>query len=487
MPYTATLPVMIVDDEPRVLEAFRLILGSSGFQKVVCVQDSRQVRDLLSQQRFCAVVTDLGMPHLCGEAVLAQTTENHPEVPVIVMTARNEIEVAVRCIKAGAADYLVKPVEPERFLTSLRTATEARSQRAEAIALREGLLATNYRLHEAFAGIQTESRAMVNALHFLEVFARTPHPILITGETGVGKELAAHAVHAISGRKGPFLAMNVGAIDDTLFAVTLFGHAAGAYTDARGAREGQVASAAGGTLFLDEIGTLPEASQVKLLRLIQNGDYLPVGSDKPRQCNARIVVATNVDVARSAASGGGFRKDLYFRLQAHHVALPPLRKRSEDLPLLVAAFLEAEARSSGRAAPTVSPALFPLLRTYDFPGNVRELQNMCQRALALHERGVLSTGVFREMIAGERGSQKVESAGEEEPRDASWLPYPLPTLKEMDRIIEDEAMRRAFGVQTNAAEMLGITHQAMHQRLAKRKKAGGKPGRRPVRRKTAPA
>jgi DNA-binding NtrC family response regulator len=444
------------------------MLRRAGHASVACASDGRQAMELLARERISVVITDLGMPHIPGETLLQQVSESHPDIPVIVLTARNEVDTAVRCMQAGAADYLVKPVDRDRLLASLRNVLETRSIRAEAIAVREGLLGDPSRRHEAFGGIQSTNQGMVNALHYLEVFARSSHPVLITGETGVGKELAARAVHDISGRKGPFVTVNVGAVDDTLFADTLFGHARGGFTDARDAREGQVASAAGGTLFLDEIGTLSDASQVKLLRLLQTGDYLPVGSDRPRQCSARILAATNIDVARRSAAGEGFRRDLYFRLQAHHVALPPLRKRPDDIPRLGASCLEAEARRTGRATPTVPPMLFRLLQSYDFPGNVRELENMCQRAVALHERGVLSTRVFREMIAGQRAADLGEAMDEAQESGVRWLPDPMPTLQDLRRIAEDEALRRAGGNQAIAAGMLGVTRQALNQSLAKR-------------------
>jgi two-component system, NtrC family, nitrogen regulation response regulator GlnG len=313
------------------------------------------------------------MPHIAGHALLEQVAGDYPDIPVILMTATNDLEIAVQCMQIGASDYLVKPVEESRLVSSVKRALEIRTLRAEVLSLKERLLTETPHQREAFAEIITQSKAMFAIFRYLEAIAPSPQPVLITGETGTGKELVARALHRLSARRGELVALNVAGLDDTMFSDTLFGHTRGAFTGADQARDGLITSTAEGTLFLDEIGDLSVASQVKLLRLLQDGTFYPLGADRPRQSRARIVCATNAEVA-ARVSAGTFRKDLYHRLRTHHLDLPPLRARMGDLPLLVHHFVDRAARVLGKAVPTEPPALYQLLNTYSFPGNVRELE-----------------------------------------------------------------------------------------------------------------
>jgi len=262
-------PVVLVDDESTVLLSSRMILASAGMNNVLAVEDSRELMPTLAREGASAVVLDLFMPYLSGSQLLPEIVREYPDLPVIVMTASQEVETAVACMKEGAFDYLVKPVEESRFVSSVRRALEVRSLRRQVDALKHYLISDELEHGEAFAPIVTVSRKMRALFQYLEAVAGSGEPVLITGETGVGKELLAEAVHRLSGRPGPFVAINLAGLDDTLFSDTLFGHRKGAYSGADSAREGMVARAAGGTLFLDEIGDLKPASQVKLLRLLQ--------------------------------------------------------------------------------------------------------------------------------------------------------------------------------------------------------------------------
>ena len=303
MTHVSALPVLLVDDEPQVLHSASLVLRTSGVAHVITVEDSRAVMPLLAEQEVGVMVLDLTMPHLSGQALLEQVTADYPDIPIILMTATNDLETAVQCMQAGAIDYLVKPVEENRLVSSVKRALEIRTLRAEVLSLKERLLADTPHQREAFAEIITQSQAMFAIFRYIEAIAPSPQPVLITGETGTGKELVARALHRLSARPGELVAVNVAGLDDTMFSDTLFGHTRGAFTGAERPREGLITSTAEGTLFLDEIGDLSVASQVKLLRLLQDGTFYPLGADRPRQSRARIVVATNSDVGQRVAPG----------------------------------------------------------------------------------------------------------------------------------------------------------------------------------------
>lgn len=459
------LPVLLVDDESQILKSFAVMLRSSGIKDVATLEDSRQVMDFIEKNDVGAVVLDLSMPHLSGTEVLGQINSSHPHIPVIIMTAMNEIETAVECMKSGAFDYLVKPVEKSRFETSVRRALEFCALRSEISSLKHHLLGGGLEHEQAFAAIVTVNRKMRAIFQYVEVIAVTQQPVLITGETGAGKELFARAVHDISGRKGLFVALNVAGLDDTMFSDTLFGHKKGAYTGAEEAREGLIAQAAGGTLFLDEIGDTNETSQVKLLRLLQEQKYYPLGSDVPKKSDVRIVVATNRDLQKMI-SEGKFRKDLYYRLRAHQIHIPPLRERRDDIPVLLNHFLEEAASSMRKKKPTPPPELVTLMATYEFPGNIREMQAMVYDAVARHKAGVLSMESFRDIIGQERHAGE-SVAAEDNP---SYLTSErFPTLKEAEEGLIARALEMANGNQGIAANLLGITRQALNKRLTRKR------------------
>jgi DNA-binding NtrC family response regulator len=298
---------------------------------------------------------------------------------------------------------------------------------------------------------------------YVEVIAATHQPVLITGETGTGKELFAKAVHSISGKKGEFVAVNVAGLDDTMFSDTLFGHKKGAYTGAEEAREGLIAYAAGGTLFLDEIGDTNESSQVKLLRLLQEQKYYPLGSDVPKKSDVRIVVATNQDLQKLITEGR-FRKDLYYRLRAHQIHIPPLRGRIEDIPVLLDYYLEEAAESMKKKKPTPPQELLTLMSTYHFPGNIRELQAMVYDAVARHKGGVLSMESFRDIIGQERQGAAAQARAAEDTSSYGTREN-FPTLRDAESALIDKAMKFANGNQGIAASLLGITRQALNKRL----------------------
>lgn len=465
------LRVLLVDDEEQILLSSSAILQSCGIKNVLKIDDSRKVLPVLEKEEVALVVLDLSMPHISGIDILKQIKDEFPHIAVIMMTANDELEIAVECMKSGAFDYLTKPVEESRLVSSVRKALEMQELRDEISSLKKGIVTGKLQNEAAFSPIITESSSMRSLFTYLEAVGKSSQPVLITGETGVGKELIARATHDVSDRKGNFVAINVAGLDENMFLDTLFGHKKGAYTGADKAREGLIANAAGGTLFLDEIGDIKESVQVKLLRLLQERTYYPIGSDVVRQTNARIVVATNRGLSKLVEEGS-FRRDLYYRLIAHHVDIPPLRERLEDIPLLLEHFLEGAAESMDKKRPAIPQELVLLLSTYHFPGNVRELQMMVFDAVARHESGIMSMSSFKKIIGKEVPLLTEEtSALLQEMNPRSRAGAKLPTLKEAEDFLIEEALLSSNGNQSIAASQLGISRQALNKRLARASKS----------------
>jgi len=458
-------PVLLVDDEGHILKTSRLFLQGSGINNVLTLSDSREVLPLLFAQQVAVIVLDLTMPHRSGLELLPRIVRDYPHIPVIMMTANDEIETVVECMRNGAFDYLVKPVEPGRLIGSVRKALDLCDLSHELSSLKQRLLSDQLEHPGAFAAIVTANKKMHALFQYVEVVAGTRQPIMITGETGVGKELIARAIHELSGCKGAFVAVNVAGLDDNMFADTLFGHKKGAFTGADQAREGLIAKAGGGTLFLDEIGDLTEFSQIKLLRLLQEKEYYTVGSDIVQKSDARIVLATNHDLQQQIAAGK-FRNDLYYRLRAHQVQIPPLRERLDDLPLLLDHFLATAAAELGKKKPTPPPELVTLLSLYPFPGNVRELEAIIFDAVARHTSGVLSMDSIREVIGDDRSTLAPLS-----PRNTTSdnlleaLFGHFPTINEVETYLIAEAMNLTKGNQGMAARLLGIGRQTLNKKL----------------------
>ncbi|MBI4848877.1 MAG: sigma-54-dependent Fis family transcriptional regulator [Nitrospirae bacterium] len=464
----STSPILLVDDEQQILFGYSLMLRSAGIENILTVKDSRKILPLLAKQNVAAIVLDLVMPHVSGMDLLSKIKLEFPHVPIIVMTAINELDKAVECMKAGAADYLVKPVEESRFLSSIEKVLEMGNLLNEITSLKKHLLTGELEHQEAFAPVITKSKKMLAVFHYIEAIAKSQKPVLITGETGVGKELIARIIHEVSGLKGPHIAVNVAGLDDTMFSDTLFGHKKGAFTGAEKDREGLIVRASGGTLMLDEIGDMNKSSQVKLLRLLEEKIYYPLGSDMPEKSNARVIGCSNQDLEKQIEEGQ-FRKDLYYRLCSHNIQIPPLRERLQDIPLLLDHFLEESSKSLKKKRPEVSPELITLLSNYNFPGNVRELQAMVHDAVAQHESGKLSLESFK----GFMKKKGISSQSRLMPPDGDTVSMfeifgHFPTLKEVEDYVISEAMKCAHSNQGGAASLLGITRQALNQRLKKK-------------------
>ncbi len=463
-------PLLIVDDEPDILSFFELALNQTGISNTITCQDSREAMSIIDEQELEVILLDLMMPKISGEDILNHVMTSCPDIPVIMITGVYEVDTAVRCMKLGAFDYMLKPIEEENLLMSVNRAIEVRELRHENTSLVNGFLSDTLKSPEHFSEIITRNSRMKSTFQYCEAIAPAHYPVLITGETGTGKELIARSIHAVSGREGEFVAVNVAGVDDNVFSDTLFGHSRGAFTGAERKRCGLVEKAEDGTLLLDEIGDLSTASQVKLLRLLEQREYFPIGDDIPRIANVRILVTTHKNLEESRL-GGQFRSDLYFRLCNHHVTLPPLRERKEDIPLLLDHFLAEAALEFGKTTPVYHPELLALLDSYHFPGNVRELKALVADAVSRHEGRMLSHAVFRQLIQtppedGHSYPEQENTTGSTSGNWASGLD-PLPHLKEADNILVREALRRSGGNQKVAALMLGISPQALNKRLKK--------------------
>jgi len=459
------LPVLLVDDENAWLSSFGLTLRSVGITNIITCNDSRQVMALLKEQDVAVLVLDLTMPHLTGDELLALVVKDHPDIPVIIITGLDQVEIAVSCMKLGAYDFFTKVAEQNRLTTGVRRAIEMGMLRRENSSLKEHFFVDTLNNPEAFSAIVTHNKGMHSIFQYIEAIAPTCEPVLITGETGVGKELVAQAVHRLSLRSGEFVAINIAGLDDTMLSDTLFGHRKGAFTGAELNRKGMIATAADGSLFLDEIGDLGPGVQIKLLRMLQEREYFPLGSDVARSANVRMIFATHQDLD-SLQDSGKFRRDLFFRLRTHHVHIPPLRERLDDLPLLLDYFLEDGARRLGKKKPAYPRELLMLLGTYHYPGNVREFQSMVFDALSKHQSRVLSMNVFKAYInkcSGSAGCDlpQIPQSGE----TVFAVLDRLPTLKESGRLLIQEALNRTQGNQSIAAQMLGVTRQALNWRL----------------------
>lgn len=453
---TLPLPVVVVDDDQEMLMVYTMLLKGHGIGPVVTFGDGTELLPFLRRQQAAALVLDLSLPTVNGRELLQGVVEEFPQLPVLISSGTTEIGVAVSCMRAGACDYLIKPIDNLVFLAAI--------DRALGLAR---VPEHHWERETPFPEIVTQDRQMLALLKRVKAVSRSGQPVLVTGETGVGKELFAEAVHRYGGSTGPFVTVNVAGLDDAVFSDTLFGHRKGAFTGAQQNRDGLIKKASGGTLFLDEIGELREVSQIKLLRLIQEHEYLPLGSDTPAFTDAGVVVATNRDLKRLLEQGG-LREDLYYRLSCHQIHVPPLRERCGDIALLLDHFVTLAARQMKKPKPWYSEELSRMLERYHFPGNVRELQAMVYDAVALHEKGALPLSSFRRKIdAGSGDSSQVLAEND----GVTVTFHGFPSMKEAQTVLISEALRMSNGNQGEAATLLGISRQALNNRLRRKPSA----------------
>ncbi len=456
-----TFPILIVDDDIFILNSVETIFKSNKINNYITCQDSRKAVEILHRKKIEVMLLDLTMPHISGLDLLPIIRREYPEIAVIIMTGSTDVTIAINCMKTGIFDYLVKAVEPSKLIGTVKRAVEISELKQENRSLRMHLYYNEILFPEVFSEIITNNKKMHSIFMYMESIADTNQVVLVTGETGVGKDLVAKAIHLLSRANTSYKAINIAGFDDSMFADTLFGHEKGAFTGADRYRKGMIEDASGGTIFLDEIGDLSIASQVKLLRLLESGEYSPLGSDIYKKMNVRIIAATNRDLQK-LMDEGLFRKDLYYRLSTYHIHIPPLRDRLDDLPLLIAHFLKEISAELGKKEPTPPPELYTLLGTYHFPGNIRELRSMMYDAISRHKTGILSLKSFKEIT----GQLKIKLTSAI-PKVPVTFSERLPTLNQVSWILIDEAMKRAKDNQSIAAELLGISQQALSKRLSR--------------------
>ncbi len=458
-------PILIVDDEPIVRKMIARCLKNSGYENYLEIGHGEEVLPAIQKYSPKIVILDLNLPGIRGEDLLDIITKEHPEIIVIIVTGSGDISTAIRCMKGGAFDFILKPLDVSLFTATINRAVKMQDLKLENEMLSRQLSSVELEHPEAFSGIITASPAMMKLFRYCEAVAPSSYPMLITGETGTGKELFSNAVHALSGRKGKMVSVNVAGVDANVFADTLFGHVKGAYTGADHARSGLVEEAAEGTLYLDEIGDLSMDSQVKLLRLIQEHEYSPLGSDVKKTTDAKIVASTNCGLLKLVEEGK-FRNDLYYRLITHHIDIPPLRERKEDIPLLLEHFLAQASDEFRKPKPAYPQELVVLLKNYDYPGNVRELKSMVYDAVGKHSSKVLSLESFTKHIGGSVLAVNPAAVKSNISEIFAGMEK-LPDSRDLTEALINEAMKRSEGNQSMAARLIGISQQSISNRYSK--------------------
>ena len=442
--------ILVVDDEDSLRRVLQVQLEQDGYS-VVTAASAQQAFSLLQLRGYDLVITDLRMPGLSGMEVLKQVKSQYSETVVIVLTAFGTVETAVEAMKAGAYDFLTKPVHPDelslvvaRALDHLRLIEEVRALRA------------NLNQKYGFENIRGNSDALLHVLDVAARAARTNSTLLIRGETGTGKELLARAIHFNSSRKdGPLITINCAAIPRELLESELFGHKKGAFTGAVGDKKGKIEMADGGTLFLDEIGEIPPELQVKLLRLIQEGEIDKIGSELGHHVDVRIIAATHRDL-QAMIEDGTFREDLYYRLAVIPLVLPPLRERVEDISDLVQHFFARSQQKNGRPNLVMPPALLPYFVRYRWPGNVRELENAVERVVVLTRGDEVTLHDLPEFLREERAGVDALEIG---------LPPQGISLEAIEKELILKALEKCDWNQTHAARYLDISRKTLIYRM----------------------
>jgi two-component system response regulator PilR (NtrC family) len=448
--------ILVVDDEESMREFMELLLTRDGFEVALHSGDAT-VLSFIDREVFDVVVCDMKMPQVTGLDVLARVKEVSPSTAVIMMTAYASAQDAVEAMKRGAYDYVLKPFKTDEIRLIVRNALEKTRLEEENIRLRKEL-----DRRTPIRALIGESVVMAKIHELVHRVAPTRSNVFITGESGTGKELVARAIHDQSQRRSEaFVTVNCGAIPEPLIESELFGHVRGSFTGAIANKRGLFEAADGGTLFLDEIAELPLGMQVKLLRAIQERIFKRVGGTDDVRVDVRIVAATNRNLEKEVKTGR-FREDLFYRLNVIEIRLPPLRERPEDIPLLVRHFLGKHAKEMGRGARRMTPEALDALQRYRFPGNVRELENILERALALAPADEIGADSLPREVGGVDG--RAVTPVFEVPAEGV----------EIDRILDDvernlllQALQRTGGVRKDAARLLGITFRSIRYRLQK--------------------
>ena len=443
--------ILIADDEPAITAGLSALLDEEGYATATAA-DGKEAMAMLEKRDFNLVLVDLTIPGLDGLQVLHRVKKRDLPTEVIIITGKGTIGTAVEAMKAGAYDFLTKPVEPERLRTVVAKALE-----------HQNLVATNRRLQETIEQLTRyeemvgQHEKMQEVYRFVDAVADTTANVLITGESGTGKELVARAIHSKSGRaRGPFIAVNCSAFPRDILENELFGHEKGAFTGALKEKPGCFEMAHGGTLFLDEIGEMPADTQTKLLRVLEERRFRRLGGTKEIEVDVRVIAATNRNIPK-ALKDGTLREDLYFRLSVMEIEMPPLRERLSDLELLLNEFLRVFNEKNHKNIQGFAPDCLDVLKKYRWPGNVRELKNLVERAVILCNGAVIETAHLPSSVLQE--SPTVPSAAEVVPAGK--------TLHEIEREVIFKTLKMTKNNKTKAAEILGISLKTLHNKLNK--------------------
>ncbi|ADD67041.1 two component, sigma54 specific, transcriptional regulator, Fis family [Denitrovibrio acetiphilus DSM 12809] len=446
--------ILLVDDERDWLVSFRRTLlqyDITSSENIRTAQREDEVFDILEKEDTDLVFLDLMLGDVSGKDVLHRIKQKFPHLPVIIMTGVNDIHMALNCGKLGAMDYMVKTSLIEELISNIKRIIKIHQLEKENHALKDGLFSISEEF-PVFKDFITKSSRMHSVFKYLTALAVSPYPILITGESGVGKGVLAKATAELSRPGRPFVSINVSGLDDHAFSDTLFGHRKGAFTGADSNRPGAIQKADDGTLFLDEIGDLPNTLQVKLLYLAQDGEYQQLGSDAASKSRARLIFATNQNL-EDKCRAGEFRQDLYYRLNTHFVHIPPLRERPEDIQILFHHFISQASQEFQRSVPEITQDALDLISAYSFPGNTRQLRAICFDVLARTQNKIQAKDLQSYLTSNETKIDLNDS--------------PLPKVDEViDQLICD-AMKLAGNNQTKAAAMIGISQSTLSRRLRK--------------------
>jgi DNA-binding NtrC family response regulator len=482
--------ILVVDDAPDNLRLLLALLKNAGFEVLTAINGEMALA-AASEAGPDLILLDILLPDMKGYEVCKRLKGNPQtaDIPILFISGLGDSIDKLHAFSAGGVDYICKPFQSEEVLArvqthlSLRRALQTVQEQKDSLVQEKcerektehelnkyqtqvaGILSGQLLNPKAFKHIVTKCEKIHGLFRYIEALSCSSEPVLLLGESGVGKELFAKSVHTVCNPHGPWIAVNIAGFDDNVFSDTLFGHIKGAFTDASHERAGMIEKATDGVLFLDEIGDLSLASQVKLLRLLQEKEYFPLGSDESREANCRIVMATNVDL-KKRVDDGSFRRDLYFRLTTHMLEIPPLRERREDVSLLLDHFLTQSAEEFGKKKPSYPAELLVLLNNYSFPGNVREFRSMVFDAMSRHQSQMLSMSSFVSYITDTDSDFAV--GGPNGAVGDIIFPDKLPTLKGTSDLLIAEALRRTEGNQSMAAKLLGITSSALNMRLKKK-------------------
>jgi two-component system response regulator PilR (NtrC family) len=449
--------ILVVDDERSMRELLAIVLRREGYE-VLLAENGRTAVDLLEREPVDLLISDIKMPDLSGVDVLRAAKKVDQDILGIMITAFASTETAVEAMRLGACDYLSKPFDIDLLKMKVREKIENRQLRQENVLLKRTL-----GLSHQFSNIIGRSESMLDVFKMVETVARTNSTILLTGESGTGKGLVAQAIHFNSlRREKPMVSLNCGALPETLLESELFGHMRGAFTGADSNKKGLLEVAERGTIFLDEIGEMSAVMQVKLLRVLQERRFRRVGGLDELQADIRVIAATNQDLTKLVAEGR-FREDLYYRINVIPLTLPPLRERREDIPLLAEHFLAKYGEQMGKQIAGVSHEAMELLTAHDWPGNIRELENVIERAVALESTPMILPDSLPPSIRGD--APRVAMNGIEAFPDSG---FDLEAhVKEIERGYIAEALRRAGGVQVKAAELLGMSFRSFRYYVKK--------------------